>query len=147
MVQDGGSPARSATGTAFITVLDDNDNDPSFSHSQAGKNLIMQVGHPDQRQAGTQWLAVNYLLEFFVDKLYNHSVNPHIGDRRSILWGFRGYAAGQRSGWRRKRHCSLLLVRYRGCRIHLFQIIWFIKLSCVYLHFWYFCMQMLLTSN
>lgn len=43
VVQDGGSPPRSATGTAFITVLDDNDNDPAFIHSQAGKHLIIQV--------------------------------------------------------------------------------------------------------
>lgn len=43
VVQDGGSPPRSATGTAFITVLDDNDNDPVFTHSQSGKSLILQV--------------------------------------------------------------------------------------------------------
>lgn len=43
LVQDGGSPPRSATGTAFITVLDDNDNDPVFTHSLSGKNLILQV--------------------------------------------------------------------------------------------------------
>ncbi|XP_027901341.1 protocadherin-16-like [Xiphophorus couchianus] len=43
VVQDGGSPPRSATGTVFITVLDDNDNDPTFIHSQSGKNVIIQV--------------------------------------------------------------------------------------------------------
>lgn len=43
VVQDGGSPPRSATGTAFITLLDDNDSDPAFTHSLSGKNLIMQV--------------------------------------------------------------------------------------------------------
>ncbi|TKS80796.1 Protocadherin-16 Protein dachsous -like protein 1 [Collichthys lucidus] len=43
VVQDGGSPSRSATGTAFITVLDDNDNDPAFAHSHSGKNLVIQV--------------------------------------------------------------------------------------------------------
>ncbi|KAM9319167.1 protocadherin-16-like [Pholidichthys leucotaenia] len=43
VVQDGGSPPRSTTGTAFITVLDENDNDPVFIQSQAGKNIIIQV--------------------------------------------------------------------------------------------------------
>ncbi|XP_017271790.1 protocadherin-16 [Kryptolebias marmoratus] len=43
VVQDGGSPPRSATGTVFITVLDDNDNDPAFIHSQSGKDIIIQV--------------------------------------------------------------------------------------------------------
>lgn len=43
VAQDGGSPPRSATGTAFITVLDENDNDPVFIHSQSGKNIIIQV--------------------------------------------------------------------------------------------------------
>lgn len=42
-VQDGGSPSRSATGTVFVTVLDDNDNDPAFTQSQSGKALIVQV--------------------------------------------------------------------------------------------------------
>lgn len=48
VVQDGGSPPRSATGTAFITVLDDNDNDPVFIHSQSGKNIIIQVTSREQ---------------------------------------------------------------------------------------------------
>uniref|UniRef100_A0A673ZTZ2 Protocadherin-16 n=1 Tax=Salmo trutta TaxID=8032 RepID=A0A673ZTZ2_SALTR len=43
VVQDGGTPPRSATGTAFITVLDENDNTPSFRHSQPGRGLTMQV--------------------------------------------------------------------------------------------------------
>lgn len=51
VVQDGGSPSRSATGTAFITVLDDNDNDPAFTHSQSSKNLIIQVMPQEQKQA------------------------------------------------------------------------------------------------
>lgn len=49
VIQDGGSPPRSATGTAFITVLDDNDNDPAFIQSQSGKNLIIQVKPQDQK--------------------------------------------------------------------------------------------------
>ncbi|KAL0973120.1 hypothetical protein UPYG_G00199240 [Umbra pygmaea] len=42
-VQDGGSPPRSATGTAFITVLDENDNSPSFTHCQPARGLTVQV--------------------------------------------------------------------------------------------------------
>lgn len=49
VVQDGGSPPRSASGTAFITVLDDNDNDPAFAHSQSGKTLIIQVTPRDEK--------------------------------------------------------------------------------------------------
>ncbi|XP_028275922.1 protocadherin-16-like [Parambassis ranga] len=52
VVQDGGSPPRSATGTAFITVLDDNDNDPVFIHSQSGKNIIMQVMVTEGQSSG-----------------------------------------------------------------------------------------------
>ncbi|XP_041849765.1 protocadherin-16-like [Melanotaenia boesemani] len=43
VAQDGGLPPRTATGTVFITVLDDNDNAPTFSHSQSDKNIIIQV--------------------------------------------------------------------------------------------------------
>jgi len=49
VVQDGGSPPRTATGTIFITVLDDNDNDPVFSHGQSGKNIIIQVMSQEQK--------------------------------------------------------------------------------------------------
>lgn len=43
VVQDGGTPPRSATGTAHITVLDDNDNAPAFSHGRADRELLLQV--------------------------------------------------------------------------------------------------------
>lgn len=57
LVQDGGSPSRSATGTAFITVLDENDNDPSFTHSLSGKSLVIQVTRHDQANRLT-WIYV-----------------------------------------------------------------------------------------
>uniref|UniRef100_A0A667XTE9 Protocadherin-16 n=1 Tax=Myripristis murdjan TaxID=586833 RepID=A0A667XTE9_9TELE len=99
VVQDGGSPARSATGTAFITVLDDNDNAPAFTHSQPGKVLIMQVlegqpsgflvgtlqaKDPDEGENGT----ISYSLSGTVtaeDQARNHrfSLNPNTGELRS----------------------------------------------------------------
>ncbi|XP_064158213.1 protocadherin-16 isoform X1 [Anguilla rostrata] len=51
VVQDGGTPPRSATGTAHITVLDENDNAPSFTR----RELLMQVleGQPAGSLLGT----------------------------------------------------------------------------------------------
>lgn len=43
VVQDGGTPPRSATGTAHVTVLDENDNAPLLSHVLPGRELIIQV--------------------------------------------------------------------------------------------------------
>ncbi|XP_066533752.1 protocadherin-16 [Hoplias malabaricus] len=55
VVQDSGTPSRSATGTAFITVLDENDNAPTFTHSQPGREIFMQVleGQPSGVLLGT----------------------------------------------------------------------------------------------
>ncbi|XP_077397746.1 protocadherin-16-like [Festucalex cinctus] len=50
VMQDGGSPSRSASGTVFISVLDDNDNAPTFVHSHPGKKLILQV--PEGQSSG-----------------------------------------------------------------------------------------------
>ncbi|XP_026154669.1 protocadherin-16-like [Mastacembelus armatus] len=92
VVQDGGSPPRSATGTAFITVLDDNDNDPVFTQSQSGKNLIIQVseGHtsgvllstlhatdPDEGENGTIFYTLSGL------RAERFSLNPNTGELRS----------------------------------------------------------------
>ncbi|KAF7700324.1 protocadherin-16 [Silurus meridionalis] len=51
VVQDSGTPPRSATGTAFITVLDENDNNPYFTR----RDLLMQVmeGQPSGVLLGT----------------------------------------------------------------------------------------------
>ncbi|XP_060743723.1 protocadherin-16 [Tachysurus vachellii] len=51
VVQDSGTPPRSATGTAFITVLDENDNAPFFTR----RDLLMQVleGQPSGVLLGT----------------------------------------------------------------------------------------------
>ncbi|XP_060753692.1 protocadherin-16 [Neoarius graeffei] len=51
VVQDSGTPPRSATGTAFITVLDENDNAPFFTR----RDLLIQVleGQPSGVLLGT----------------------------------------------------------------------------------------------
>ncbi|KAL4608577.1 protocadherin-16-like [Arapaima gigas] len=43
VVQDGGTPPRSATGTAYVTVLDENDNAPTFLQAPPGRELILQT--------------------------------------------------------------------------------------------------------
>ncbi|NXH17451.1 PCD16 protein, partial [Bucco capensis] len=43
MVQDGGAPPRSTTGTVYVTVLDENDNAPAFLHVAGGQELPVQV--------------------------------------------------------------------------------------------------------
>ncbi|KAM9348127.1 protocadherin-16 [Symphorus nematophorus] len=55
VVQDGGTPPRSATGTAHITVLDENDHAPSFTHARPDRELILQVteGLPSGTVIGT----------------------------------------------------------------------------------------------
>ncbi|XP_067322476.1 LOW QUALITY PROTEIN: protocadherin-16 [Anolis sagrei] len=50
LVQDGGTPPRSATGTIYVTVLDENDNTPSFLHVAEGRELLVQV--PEEKPAG-----------------------------------------------------------------------------------------------
>uniref|UniRef100_A0A674E8H8 Protocadherin-16 n=1 Tax=Salmo trutta TaxID=8032 RepID=A0A674E8H8_SALTR len=92
VVQDGGTPPRSATGTAFITVLDENDNTPSFRHSQPGRGLTMQVMEgqasglllgkvqakdPDEGENGT----VYYFMSG--PRAERFSLNPTTGELRS----------------------------------------------------------------
>ncbi|XP_058040715.1 protocadherin-16 isoform X3 [Ahaetulla prasina] len=43
LVQDGGTPPRSTTGTIYVTVLDENDNAPAFLHVAEGRELLLQV--------------------------------------------------------------------------------------------------------
>ncbi|XP_015235254.1 PREDICTED: protocadherin-16-like [Cyprinodon variegatus] len=51
VVQDGGTPPRSTTGTAHITVLDENDNAPNFTHARPERELLLQV--PEGLPSGT----------------------------------------------------------------------------------------------
>ncbi|XP_035482204.2 protocadherin-16 [Scophthalmus maximus] len=55
VVQDGGTPPRSATGTAHISVLDENDHAPSFTHGRPDRELLLQVmeGLPSGTVLGT----------------------------------------------------------------------------------------------
>lgn len=43
LVQDGGTPPRSTTGTIYVTVLDENDNAPTFLHVAEGREFLLQV--------------------------------------------------------------------------------------------------------
>uniref|UniRef100_A0AAR2LPW9 Protocadherin-16 n=1 Tax=Pygocentrus nattereri TaxID=42514 RepID=A0AAR2LPW9_PYGNA len=91
VVQDGGTPPRSATGTAHITVLDENDNAPAFSHTLPGRELLIQVqeGLPagsllgtlqakdaDEGENGTIFYSLSGKAERF-------SLNPNTGELRS----------------------------------------------------------------
>ncbi|KAM7412774.1 hypothetical protein PAMA_020247 [Pampus argenteus] len=92
VIQDGGSPPRSATGTAFVTVLDDNDNDPDFIHSQLGKKLIIKVSEgqssgvllgtltakdPDEGENGTVFYSLSG------PRAERFSLNTNTGELRS----------------------------------------------------------------
>lgn len=63
VVQDGGTPPRSATGTAHITVLDENDNAPAFSHTQPGREILIQARN---RLAQTLIITLNQYVITFV---------------------------------------------------------------------------------
>ncbi|XP_061659458.1 protocadherin-16-like isoform X2 [Syngnathoides biaculeatus] len=55
VVQDGGTPPRTATGTAYVSVLDENDHAPSFTHARPDRDLVFQVneGLPSGTVLGT----------------------------------------------------------------------------------------------
>ncbi|KAJ8342522.1 hypothetical protein SKAU_G00324500 [Synaphobranchus kaupii] len=91
VVQDGGTPPRSATGTAHITVLDDNDNAPSFTHAPGGELLlqvlegqasgsllgVLQAKDPDEGENST----VSYSLSG--PRAERFSLNPNTGELRT----------------------------------------------------------------
>ncbi|XP_041055633.1 protocadherin-16-like [Carcharodon carcharias] len=43
LVQDGGTPPRTVTGSVYVMVLDENDNSPTFTNIPVGKDLVVQV--------------------------------------------------------------------------------------------------------
>ncbi|XP_043115735.1 protocadherin-16 [Puntigrus tetrazona] len=90
VAQDGGTPPRSATGTAFITVQDENDNAPSFSH--AGRELLLQAlegqpsgfllgtihaKDPDEGENGTIFYSMSG------PRAERFTLNPNTGELRS----------------------------------------------------------------
>ncbi|XP_026994718.2 protocadherin-16 [Tachysurus fulvidraco] len=92
VVQDGGTPPRSATGTAHVTVLDENDNAPLFSHILPGRELIIQVQEglpagsllgtlqakdPDEGENGTIYYSLSG------SRAERFSLNPNTGELRS----------------------------------------------------------------
>nr|XP_023660997.1 protocadherin-16-like [Paramormyrops kingsleyae] len=92
VVQDGGTPPRSATGTAHITVLDENDNAPSFVQVPSGRELVMQVQDslppgsligtvhakdPDEGENGTVFYSLSG------PRAERFSLNPNTGELRT----------------------------------------------------------------
>ncbi|XP_035522449.1 protocadherin-16 [Morone saxatilis] len=92
VVQDGGTPPRSATGTAHITVLDENDHAPSFTHGMPDRELLLQVMEglpsgtvlgtvtakdPDEGENGTVYYSLSG------PRAERFSLNPTSGELRS----------------------------------------------------------------
>uniref|UniRef100_A0A8C4HPL9 Protocadherin-16 n=1 Tax=Dicentrarchus labrax TaxID=13489 RepID=A0A8C4HPL9_DICLA len=92
VVQDGGTPPRSATGTAHITVLDENDHAPIFTHGMPDRELLLQVMEglpsgtvlgtvtakdPDEGENGTIYYSLSG------PRAERFSLNPTSGELRS----------------------------------------------------------------
>ncbi|TKS82972.1 Protocadherin-16 Protein dachsous -like protein 1 [Collichthys lucidus] len=92
VVQDGGTPPRSATGTAHITVLDENDHAPIFTHARPDRELLLQVMEglpsgtvlgtvtakdPDEGENGTVFYSLSG------PRAERFSLNPTSGELRS----------------------------------------------------------------
>uniref|UniRef100_A0A8C9TP09 Protocadherin-16 n=1 Tax=Scleropages formosus TaxID=113540 RepID=A0A8C9TP09_SCLFO len=92
VVQDGGTPPRSATGTAHVTVLDENDNAPAFVQVQPGRELVLQVQEgqpsgfligtlhakdPDEGENGTVFYSLSG------SRAERFSLNPSTGELRT----------------------------------------------------------------
>ncbi|XP_029303816.1 protocadherin-16 [Cottoperca gobio] len=92
VVQDGGTPPRSATGTAHISVLDENDHAPSFTHARPDRELLYQVTEglpsgtvigtvtakdPDEGENGTVYYSLSG------SRAERFSLNPTSGELRT----------------------------------------------------------------
>ncbi|CAN9501862.1 unnamed protein product [Ophioblennius macclurei] len=101
VVQDGGTPPRSATGTAHITVMDENDHAPTFTHARPNRELILQVMEglpsgtvvgsvtakdPDEGENGTIYYSLSG------SRAERFSLNQNSGELRTaspLRWGER----------------------------------------------------------
>ncbi|KAM6907301.1 protocadherin-16 [Xenentodon cancila] len=92
VVQDGGTPPRSATGTAHITMLDENDHAPIFTHVRPDRELLLQVTEglpsgtvvgtvtakdPDEGENGTVYYSLSG------SRAERFSLNPTSGELRT----------------------------------------------------------------
>ncbi|KAJ3589902.1 hypothetical protein NHX12_010743, partial [Muraenolepis orangiensis] len=92
VVQDGGTPPRSATGAAHITVLDENDHAPAFAHAASDRETLIQVTEglpsgsvlgtlsakdPDEGENGTIFYSLSGA------RAERFSVNPATGELRT----------------------------------------------------------------
>ncbi|XP_029029135.1 protocadherin-16-like [Betta splendens] len=92
VVQDGGTPPRSATGTAHVTVLDENDNAPTFTHARPDRELLLQAMEglppgtvlgtvtakdPDEGENGTVYYSLSG------SRTERFSLNPTSGELRT----------------------------------------------------------------
>ncbi|XP_072302038.1 protocadherin-16 [Eucyclogobius newberryi] len=92
VVQDGGTPPRSATGTAHVTVLDENDHTPMFTHVRPERELLLQVNEglpsgsvittltakdPDEGENGTIFYSLSG------PRAERFSLNPNSGELRT----------------------------------------------------------------
>ncbi|XP_074466224.1 protocadherin-16 [Sebastes fasciatus] len=92
VVQDGGTPPRSATGTAHISVLDENDHAPSFTHVRPDRELLHEVMEglpsgtvigtvtakdPDEGENGTVYYSLSG------SRAERFSLNPTSGELRT----------------------------------------------------------------
>lgn len=92
VVQDGGTPPRSATGTAHITVLDENDHAPIITNVRPDRELLLQINEglpsgsvittltakdPDEGENGTVFYSLSG------SRAERFSLNPNSGELKT----------------------------------------------------------------
>uniref|UniRef100_A0A8C7XTF0 Protocadherin-16 n=1 Tax=Oryzias sinensis TaxID=183150 RepID=A0A8C7XTF0_9TELE len=92
VVQDGGTPPRSATGTAHISVLDENDHAPTFTHVRPDRERMFEIieglpsgtmvgsvaaKDPDEGENGTVYYSLSG------SRAERFSLNPNTGELKT----------------------------------------------------------------